>query len=256
VPGRVVDDWFWVPEQRPAAACRLVCLPYAGGDAFVFNGLAAALPAGVEVWAVRLPNRDPARRRAGPRRLDDVVEAVANAIRRRAHDGQVLLGQSFGGLLAYEVGLALPAGEGPSGVVIASLAAPGRLRRTAAPRRPAELIEHLARLHGPEAAWLRDPRLVDPVLPVLAEDLALLDDFVGRPERRLNRPLHVLVGAGDPSASYEDAEAWSARTQRWSGVSVVEGGHLVLQRRPEAAARALTAVLADWRVPGLRAEAG
>lgn len=52
------DTWIAFPQRNPRSKLRLLCLPYAGGDASLFHRWPENLPDAVEVCAVKLPDRE------------------------------------------------------------------------------------------------------------------------------------------------------------------------------------------------------
>jgi len=49
MPSAVMGEWFWVPRVVTDPAVRLVCVPFAGGDAPAYRSLAMSVPSDVEV---------------------------------------------------------------------------------------------------------------------------------------------------------------------------------------------------------------
>ena len=51
------QDWFLRPKIRPKADLRLICFPYAGGNAATYIPWQDLLPNNVELIAIQLPGR-------------------------------------------------------------------------------------------------------------------------------------------------------------------------------------------------------
>jgi cytochrome P450/surfactin synthase thioesterase subunit len=222
---RVVDDWFMVPRPRPAARTRLFCFPHAGGDVSAFTRLAQELP-DAEVWALRLPGRGARLHEAPPGHFAALVELVTAALLPHTGPGVDfgLYGQSFGGLLAYEVARALPAGHLPRFLVPASVLAP-HLWADRLPER-LEAAGLLAATGFGEVLEL-DPELTAMTLATTGADLALCRTYRHRPGPLPAVAVCAVAGAGDPLVRAADLAAWSHVAGGALTTRVVEGGHVL-----------------------------
>ncbi|UOZ05567.1 thioesterase II family protein [Amycolatopsis sp. WQ 127309] len=233
-------DWFWLPAPRPDAAVRLYCFPHAGGDAPAFAGLAHELPGEVEVWALRMPGRAGRAHHPPPPTFDALLDSVTHAVASSLDRPWAVLGQSIGGLLAYETARTLAPVSAPLACTVLGFAAPHTLDTpggtTAADAD--ELIEFLLGDDDHAAAVLRHPVLREHARRVLRSDLGLLDTYRHRTEPVYAHPLHVVRGTGDTSMSRQDAEAWRELCTGPVTTTELPAGHLVLQSG-EAAVRAV-----------------
>ena len=108
----------WLPVQRRAGAGTgpgtvLICFPPAGAGAGFFREWAGSLP-GIRIVPVQLPGRE---ERFGETPEEDaaaIARNIATAIAAEGWDRPVLLGYSYGALLAFETALRLEA-HGPRG---------------------------------------------------------------------------------------------------------------------------------------------
>jgi surfactin synthase thioesterase subunit len=260
-------EWFWVPQPRPAATLRLFCFPHAGGDARSFAALGQELPDDIEVWALRLPGRGARLRDPQPADLDELVTWIATAMLPLTTGRYALLGQSFGSIVAFEVGCALSARNPPTAAVVTALPAPhlwhlplrhvnrgeelALLRRTGelgltdvvpgpgpGPGDDAEPVRRmidglvlgaLATMDDDASAVLAHPELRELALGAIRADLALCFAYRHRPGTGLTCPLYAVGGADDPALTREQLAGWSGYTSGRFEHAVVPGGHLVVQ---------------------------
>ena len=226
------DAWILRPRPRPAARLRLFCLPHAGGGASAFRGWADALPEGVEVCPVQLPGRE--NRIAEPAfdRLEPLVEALAEAVLRRADLPFAVFGHSNGALIGFELARRLRrAGEpGPRHLV-----ASGRR----APDVPAplpllhalpddELLAGLRELGGIPEQLLGEPELLRLLLPLLRADAAVHETYVYRDEPPLEVPITGYAGTDDPRAPPASVDEWRRHTAGAFTRRDLPGGHFYL----------------------------
>lgn len=246
----------WVVRHLAAGPrLRLLCLPHAGGGTGTFRAWPDAVPAGVEVAAVRLPGRETRIVEPPRRRMSGLASELARALLPLTGRPYVVFGHSLGALAAYETTRALLAlgAPAPAALVVSALRAP---RWVAPPRQvfdlpEAEFLEHLRDLGGMSADLLGDQALLELVLPALRADFELLDTYsAGAGTAVLPCPVVAVRGADDPTVDRDDLLAWA--THSCTGFRYVEvpGGHFAPHERP---ATTVAGVLAGLRAvcPGL-----
>ena len=229
------DRWVFRPCPRPAAALRLLCLPYAGGSVVAYHGWAELLPAAVEVWALRLPGREARVREPLRTDLAGLVRDAAGPLAERLDSPYALFGHSLGALVAFELARELRRRGRPA----AQLAVSGR----PAPQRPqryppihrlpdAEFLAALDQRFQAIPPLLREDRAVRELyLPILRADTTMLETYAYRPEPPLGCPLAIYGGRADPEVSPADLAEWQVQTQAGSAVATFPGGHFYLQEQ-------------------------
>src|SRR4051812_16149446 len=119
--------WLIPIGQQCAAATRLICFPYAGGNAALYSTWPDGLPEWVDIAAVALPGRGARFDEPPSSDFSSLVSEVAGAIAEVEAPCLALFGHSLGALLAYEVARELQARHGvePNLLVISGRQAPG-----------------------------------------------------------------------------------------------------------------------------------
>jgi medium-chain acyl-[acyl-carrier-protein] hydrolase len=233
------------PRPNADAGLRLVCLPYSGGRASVFNGLAAELPGEVELWAIELPGHGRRLGEAPLTRLGPLVEQLTDVLAERVRQPFVLLGYSVGALIGFEATreLARRGGPGPRALFVAAARAP-HLRSARPPLHElsrAQLVEGLHRLAGHRNELLDNEELVDVMLPVLRADLGLDETYAHHRGDPLDCPIAAFGGSEDWSVSPPNLEAWREHTTGDFSATILPGGHFFLDSSRGLFAEALTA---------------
>lgn len=227
----------------PVSRLRLVFFPHAGGGAAPYAAFLGAAAAFAEVWTIKPPGRES--------RLDEAPLAALGALTGRieaelaALDERqtVLLGVSFGALLAHEL------------AAVANARVQSQLRRIVAVSAPAPCrheqfarISHLpaadmvaaigARYGGlcPNAA--RDPAFLNMTAPSLRADLAMWEAYRIRRKTKSEIPLSVWAGRDD-MYSADDLSAWQRYYADCSPLQQFPDGHFFLQKQGLAAAKTL-----------------
>jgi len=223
--------WIACAHPNPSARLRLFCVPYAGGGEVVFRTWWQALPADIEVCAVRLPGRDGRRSEPLISRLTPLVHALADGLGPQLAQPYALYGHSMGARVAYELareqrrrGRPEPALLIVSGRRAPHLRDPDPMHQLATP----QLIERMRRLGGTPEAVLREPELMELLLPVVRADLAVNEVESHRPEPPLACPIVAFGGAIDERCRPDELEPWRDHTRSAFTHQIFPGGHFFL----------------------------
>jgi medium-chain acyl-[acyl-carrier-protein] hydrolase len=226
------DRWIL---RKPASAVprlRLFCFPYAGGGASIYRNWAAALPADVEVCAVRLPGREGYLGEPPIRRISQAVDLLSTALSRYLDLPFAVFGHSMGALLGYEVTRRLLADTGrqPCHLFVSGHRAPHL-----PPRRPRlhdldddGFLAGIKALNGTPAEVFEHRELIDLLLPLLRADLELVETYAELPGRRLSCPVTALGGDADLGVPAEDIAAWRIVTRGPFEPALIEGDHFYI----------------------------
>ncbi|MGF1428114.1 thioesterase II family protein [Kitasatospora sp. LaBMicrA B282] len=223
---REAELWFTelrVPE-RPRG--RVLLFPHAGSGPHALAGLAALLPADLEVLGVTLPGRE--HRFAEAPDATDLAELLTRV--PAALDGLpplplVLFGCSVGALLALHTAARLGAAN-CAHLVLAAQVPGDRPRAALRARTEAELLEVFGAAGDTPAAVLADADLRAGLLARLAADLRLGEaaaaDFAAL---RVDLPITVLGGLADPLVDPATLPEWQHHTTAACRVVTLSGGH-------------------------------
>lgn len=236
--------WLRLGPVRPVGTPRVICLPWAGGGASGYWPLARAMPVRLETFAYQPPGRET---RFGAPPAGSMAELVVDFLNATAmlRDGPyLLLGHSFGAMLAVEIVAALRTAHEPlPRAVVASGCAP-----PACPPRHADIgqlpdgafLKACADFGGLAPEQLADEELVGLVLPGLRTDCTLAEAW-RRARRRappspLPCPLVAVAGDSDPFVLPDEVAAWSALAGAGFAAHVLPGGHFYLRQDATALA--------------------
>ncbi|WP_055482282.1 non-ribosomal peptide synthetase/MFS transporter [Sphaerimonospora mesophila] len=256
---------YELTPRRSRVAATLVCVPYGGGSAVVYQPLADALPDDWALHSVAVPGHDLGLAEE-PRPLGEVAEQCAEEIVAKVTGPIVLYGHcGVGGALTAEIAQRLEArGRAVEAIYM------GGVFPFARPVKG--LMGRWARLTRIER--LRSDRAEINWLTALGADLSDLDDeqkaFVIRNMRhdareaedyftrlidsgveRLSAPIISVVGEYDPATDYyeERFREWEFLTSTTALVVLDEGGHYFLKYRAEELAAAVTTTHRNLTAP-------
>ncbi|WP_405887415.1 non-ribosomal peptide synthase/polyketide synthase [Streptomyces sp. NBC_01136] len=241
--------------QRPRHS--LVCIPYGGGSATVYQPLAGQLPPDVDLWTVALPGHDPVLPDQPMADRTESKERLVEEIAASVEGPFSLYGHCAGTLLTVLVARGLEdRGLTPSGIhlgapwdlaAFAQSVTPKSLE-TALDTSDEELHQFLVSLGGFDRAF--DERDLQHVLRVLRHDMGEGIQFlIDTAERwdRLRSPLHVVIGDADPATDgvASGYRAWEHYAREVSLQVIPGGGHYFVQHEAELVARLICDRLPD-----------
>ncbi len=232
------DQWIRIARRNPGARLRLLCLPYSGGAASIFDSWSKLLPMSVEVCAAELPGHGARILEKPFRQMEPLLDALIEVSESLRSQPFALFGHSLGGTLAFELTRelerrGLPA---PRGVFVGGSVPPHR--RPSLPDWHTlpddELVRVFERLNGIPQPILEQKELLEVILPGIRGDLEVLSSYRYVDETPLRAPLWAFAGSSDPLAKPEQIEAWRELSPRGYAFSVVEGGHFFINTNREA----------------------
>src|SRR5215217_254651 len=177
----------WLVKRKPnrRASVRLFCFPYAGGGDSIFRSWQESLSDTIEVCPVQLPGRGSRIAEPPYTEMDQLVRAAGQAIAPYLDKPFALFGHSMGALIAFEFAryLRKEYSAEPVHLFVSGRPSP---QSTSEPldldQLDTELPEILSSRNGRPAQSLKDPELMELVLPMLRADLALCESYSYAPE--------------------------------------------------------------------------
>ena len=215
------------PQPRPDAELRLFCFHHAGGGAAFFVPWAAAMPAHIELVAIRLPGRESAFSRPRFTNLDRAVEAVADALAAWLDKPFALFGHSLGALIAYRAARSL--GKKPRHLFASAFRAPHLARTNLLSQLPdVELVANLTKHGGIPDAVANHAELLDLMIPLFRDDLRMAELYVHNGAPPLDLPVTAMAGEQDELTPVAELAAWKLHTTAPFRLLTYPGGHFYL----------------------------
>ncbi|WP_190344228.1 non-ribosomal peptide synthetase [Streptomyces venezuelae] len=235
--------------ERPRHS--LVCIPYGGGSATVYQPLAGQVPPDVDLWTVALPGHDPVlpdqpmvdRAECRDRLVAEIAASVEGPFSLYGHCAGTLLtvlvarGLEDRGLTPAAVHLGAP--WDIAAFAFAASTTPDTLE-SALDSSDEELHAFLVSLGGFERAF--DERDLQHVLRVLRHDMGegirFLIDTVQEWDR-LRAPINVIIGDADPATDTvaDGYRAWEHYAEEVSLQIVPGGSHYFVQDQADLVSR-------------------
>ncbi len=208
---RLNDAKVRMPAGVGSIRPRLLAFPFAGGSCLALRSVLSRLELPIDIWGVEYPGRGLRSNELPVARLDALVDEITVGI---CCDGvpTLLLGYSFGALVAYEVALRLCSSPTTRllGLIAISAKAPhfaaSSFQSHALPDR--ELITYLRRLDGTAPEILDNANLIEQFLPAIRADLCAYETYGRNARFALGCPVAAIRGSHDPFVEAAHAQAW------------------------------------------------
>lgn len=231
--GQAQDASMWLQKldrNTSGQKLNLICVPFAGGNAFAYRNLAEHLVQDFACVSAVLPGHDVLRTDEPMQDIETVSQAVVQQALETLNGPIVVYGHCAGNALAISIARGLE----QAGADLRALVVGGMLLD----ENPEEVVANVAGQSGQDIiAFLQqlggfkdvpDQASLDAIATMTQHDANQTAGFFAREaldRQRLRAPIHVIVGSDDPlTADYErrylDWHAYSDDVQ----LSVVEGG--------------------------------
>jgi medium-chain acyl-[acyl-carrier-protein] hydrolase len=180
--------------------------------------------------------------------LADLIDAVRQALLQVLERPFALFGHSLGALVAFEFARSVRNAHGlsPVRLFVSARRAPPRRE----PHSPLYCLPDAALVDEVRRRWngippevLREPALMEFLLPTLRADLALGETYVYRTEPPLACPISCFGGRDDQTLTPADLAEWRDQTAADFRLQMFQGDHFFLKSAPEALLRALASDL-------------
>ena len=241
IPGPVSvksPAWFVCPRASTDAERRLFFFPYAGGSPAAFGKWLPALPGHIEGWAAHLPGRGSRRLETPYRSLSAVIEDLGRAIRPLLDRPYAFFGHSLGALAAFELTRQLRRYDlpQPQTLFVSGCQAPQlpRSQRAVHALPDTEFLEALKAFNGIPDEVLRQPEVIELLLPVLRADFEAFETYAYAHEPPLDCRIAAFMGDADPRVRPENAEAWASQTNSSFKSEYFHGDHFFINANREA----------------------
>jgi surfactin synthase thioesterase subunit len=233
--------WLVTTRPRPDATLRLLCLPFAGGNAGAFDRWGELMPDWVEVCAVQYPGRRERAQEPPMRRMSQLVTALESEVVSRMDRPYVVFGNSLGAKVAFELVHRVRRRNGPSPVRLVVSCSPAPHLPEPLPDLPslsdAEVMTELVRRGTMPADLAEHPELRALAVPAIRADYELAATFRYRDRGPVAVPIHAIGGAEDHYVPPPALRAWAEVTTGQFTSVVLPGGHDLLTRPQDGLVR-------------------
>lgn len=228
---RRITPWLWRYGEPVQDTSRplFVLVPFAGGSVYSLAEWTPDLMAdGHGVVAVQYPGRGPRASEPHARQMAVLANNAAADLLRHTEGPLILVGHSFGAIVAHEIAIRLEAaGRRVDLLVVSAMRPPGMSRmseeQVLAMDNDAWQAELVTTGFG-EDHLLSQPDVLNLVIPVLRADYLLLSRHTA-PTGTVRCPILAMGGDRDPRVAPDQLAGWADMTTGDCVTEVLPGGH-------------------------------
>ena len=241
------NNWFLTPQARPNAKMRIICFPYAGGNASTFSHWASQLPDDIELVAAQYPGRTSRIFEPMHNKMDDLVADLITAIPKYLDKPYILFGHSLGSRVAFELMyqinmLSMPK---PKHFIASGSRGPQYLSSNGSiyHLKDEEFINESRGLNGTPQAVLDNKELMDLFLPMLKADFEIADKYCYNKNETFNCPISVLGGEEDFDISLSKLNGWGDHFTTDVDIHMLPGNHFFIDSNKEMVLEKLNTII-------------
>jgi medium-chain acyl-[acyl-carrier-protein] hydrolase len=226
------SSWLSIPNPNRQKSHRLFCFPYAGGAAAIYREWGNKLPSSIEVCPIQLPGHGTRLREAPFKKIEPLVESMAEALLPYLEGSFAFFGHSMGAIISFELAHLLRREHKPmpEHLFLSGRPAPHLIQKEAVTYDlpEPEFIEELRRLKGTPREVLEHPELMSMISPVLRADFELCQTYKPSPRPPLECPFTVFGGLQDQDVTRAQLEGWRDYTSSSFILRMFPGDHFFL----------------------------
>lgn len=239
---------FVFVKARGLAKVRLICFPYAGGNAGAYQGWSKLLPPYVDLICVQPPGRGARFLEAPYGSMSELVEELLGFTSLLTELPYVVFGHSLGARAAYSLisewrdrGVRQPFHFIASGSRAPHLKNQGESTQHLS---RSDFIKTLENLEGTPKEVLQNKELMDLYLPALRADFKLAETFQATP-KILDCPLSVFYGKQDVSTTMDQLLSWQDLSSKQVSLTPFSGGHFFINDCQPIVVKSIKSILSS-----------
>lgn len=217
------SKWYRRIGWSDDAQNTVIWIPHAGGGAAPLIRLAKQSPPDINLFVATLPGREARYRDPMPATLEELTARLVDEL-PPLKPPPVLVGHSFGGLLAYCIAQHREVG----GLTIMAMSSPERIAEQASivHLSDSDFVEELDRRYGGVPKSLKEnDEAMQLFLPTVRHDLTLLESYRMQGDEILDTPITALLGTQDTRVTAAEMQAWRDRTTAAFNMRTLPGDH-------------------------------
>ncbi|WDE13824.1 thioesterase II family protein [Thalassomonas haliotis] len=232
-----MSKWLVNPLPRPDADLRLICFPYAGGNAATFTPWIKQLSTNVELIAIQAPGRASRLFESPHNNMDELIAELLPLIPTLLDKPTIFYGHSLGSRVAFELMTRLKAQGLPLPVHFIASGSRGpqvkAKENTTYHLADDAFMTELENLNGTPKAVLENKELMELFLPLLRADFEIAETYQYNSKITFDCPLTVLGGEQDIQITREHLQGWQDFFALPADIQILPGDHFFIDSHPE-----------------------
>ncbi|KTD46056.1 Linear gramicidin dehydrogenase LgrE [Legionella quinlivanii] len=243
------SDWLFIPKPLAFPRLRLICFPYAGGNASIYKSWGELLPNNVELIAIQPPGRSNRVSEHAFSDMNELMKDLLPSIKNAIDIPYILFGHSLGSRISFELMCQLNKIGAPLPIHFIASGSRGPYipcTKKAIYNLPEnEFIKELIKLNGTPKELLENKELMALLLPTLRADFELSHKYYPSSENTFNCPLSVLGGTEDTEVTPSDLQSWEASFASSATIHMIPGDHFFIESNRHLVLRKINLIIKE-----------
>lgn len=235
------------PRREPDL--RIVCLPYAGGNASIYANWTSYLPDNVELVALQLPGRANRFNEKISTNMYQIINDLRVGLEEVTSSPYVLFGHSFGAKIAYELAFTIEREllPPPLHLIASACEAPHILhnKKQLHSLPDDEFVRELRKMNGTPEEILNNLSMLKLSLPIIRADFEASESYFSA-GKRVSFPISVIYGSEDNDVLLEDVKGWRELSSVQVDIFKVTGDHFFVNKRPRETVDTVNKILSQY----------
>ncbi len=231
------NNLFKVYKPNLSSKIRLFCFHHSGGAASSYFPWVKKLDKCIELVAIQLPGREDRFNESFLLRIEDVLSELDKAIDSFLDKPFIVFGHSLGALIAYEFSKFMIErySKHPLSLVVSAALPPHLIehRELHGNLSGKEFIQRLEKYGSINDYILNNADLLNIFLPIIKNDLKILDNYTFKKNEPLACNLIALAGEDDQSLNLEDIKSWKDYTSQKFQILTYPGNHFFIKNNED-----------------------
>jgi surfactin synthase thioesterase subunit len=210
---------------------KLICIPYAGGSAAIFNKWKKKLPSKIEVLPIELAGRGTRIDEPPYESFQQALDDMHDKLNSMELDQYSIFGHSMGAIISFALlsNLRNTGKNLPNHVFLSGMQPPNsekNLRKKYHELSDQKFKNKIWELGGTPKEFFQEPELLEIFLPLLRSDFKIASqDLSNYSIKNLKTKIHVFNG--EQEIEKENLEMWKVFSKNIS-ISIFQGGHFFI----------------------------
>jgi medium-chain acyl-[acyl-carrier-protein] hydrolase len=242
------SNWFSIPYPKPNAKLRLICLPYAGGNAAIYHQWSNKIINDIELISLQPPGRSYRLQETPFNDMEKLIDDLMQVLPSILDKPYVIFGHSLGSRIGFELihrcqslGLRLPdhfIASGSRGPQVPCL------EEQSYHLPDDQFILKLKEMDGTPEELLNSKELMALLLPMIKADFQIAETYRFSGNLLLDIPISVFGGTDDDKVNYQNLEAWQQYFSQPTNITLFSGGHFFINSHQTEVVDLVNTVLA------------
>lgn len=232
---------------------QLICFPYLGGNANVFQGVATKISKKIDIIAANLPGHG-----TFPGELihdiNSLIDLQYDALKKMIKSKTVFFGHSMGAITAYFLAQRIFNSDEypskPKALILSACSYPSSFHmKNYSNWSDADILHYLSAYEGIPEEVMKEKELLNYLLPIFRADFDILESSSKCDYRPLDIPVYYLWGENDKTVPIDSVNQWLKYFKSpMNLITIEQGSHMFIHQQEDIVTKKLEEILTHLKI--------